>query len=1140
MATIVLRSVKGSPLTNAEVDANFSNINTELGQKLTGNQTITISGDASGSGTTGISLTLASVGTAGTYTKVTVDSKGRVTLGAALASADLPTYTGTLTSSQVTSALGFTPYNSTNPSGYISGITSGMVTTALGFTPYNATNPAGYITPSFLDDYTRGNYRVIADYNGGSTWYIRNNGTFVFARGFDWTESFLIDISTGTSGTNNGWALIGQKLSNLANGTWGGTRFVRYAGGAVVDGYVRGARFYLGDDTNYITVGSGGAIRSQTASGYLDIGSMNSGWAHFQTDRPSFYFGTNVRVDGALYRYSDDALYLHSANFNSYSPTLTGGGASGTWGINITGNAATATSATDSTKLPLSGGTITGSVTATDNIVARGILRVQNGTADWDSIDLDAEGATHIINARGAETGLSFRFDNVERLFLSNGGVLSINGNTALHAGNFNSYSPTLTGGGASGTWSINVTGNAATVSSITSAHVTNALGYTPYPNVTPNGYATGDISGTTAHQRLWGTDSVQDMFAFNPPTEVEYSTNGSTWVATTISSDVFDGKVYGEHSGFSANVGNNVGAWRFVRFTWRNFGYRFWSHFTLGHSTNGHSFNFVFYKSDLNGNFGAEAFRSNGINSWPGYTFVKHENVSGWWDTRDIRIVLELNHNNDYPNNGISIGHIGMMGSYGGFQRLFDWNASRSMFFANAFITGSNHQVLHAGNFSSYSPTLTGAGASGTWGINISGNAATASNSSLLNGFASSAAGGASVVLRTDTNGYLYLYNWINTGSGGLFSGTNGSHFYPNNTTFGSWRMAGSRNGYTGISMDASNGQVVFMANVNSNLTGFYNESYGWQMLWSDGSLSCFKNAYGGGTQATVLDSVNYSNYTINRGGDTLTSGVFYFQSNRDTNSSNPPLQAYSSSGGAIMSFHRGGVFAVNMGLDSDNVFRIGGWSAAANRLQMDMSGNLTMAGFVRAGTNVYADANYGYGLVGLYASTRYQGVFAMGDAYKLPADGTTTGSLYGIAWSHPNTGGVAGNLDSHGMLVLINGGFGSAMSYSIVASGNVTAYSDERLKTNWRSMPENFVERLAAVKVGVYDRKDGERISQVGVSAQSLQELLPEAVTTAKDEMQTLSVSYGNAAMASAVELAKEIVALKRELAALKSKLH
>jgi phage-related tail fiber protein len=61
---------------------------------LTGNQTITVSGDASGSGATAITLTLANSGvTAGTYTKVTVDAKGRVTVGATLAATDIPTLT---------------------------------------------------------------------------------------------------------------------------------------------------------------------------------------------------------------------------------------------------------------------------------------------------------------------------------------------------------------------------------------------------------------------------------------------------------------------------------------------------------------------------------------------------------------------------------------------------------------------------------------------------------------------------------------------------------------------------------------------------------------------------------------------------------------------------------------------------------------------------------------------------------------------------------------------------------------------------------------------------------------------------------------------------------------------------------------
>ena len=66
---------------------------------ISANQTITLSGDASGSGATGITVTLASVGTAGTYQSVTTDAKGRVTAG------------GSLSSSNVTTALGFTPVN---------------------------------------------------------------------------------------------------------------------------------------------------------------------------------------------------------------------------------------------------------------------------------------------------------------------------------------------------------------------------------------------------------------------------------------------------------------------------------------------------------------------------------------------------------------------------------------------------------------------------------------------------------------------------------------------------------------------------------------------------------------------------------------------------------------------------------------------------------------------------------------------------------------------------------------------------------------------------------------------------------------------------------------------------------------------
>jgi hypothetical protein len=90
--------------------------------------------------------------------------------------------------------------------------------------------------------------------------------------------------------------------------------------------------------------------------------------------------------------------------------------------------------------------------------------------------------------------------------------------------------------------------------------------------------------------------------------------------------------------------------------------------------------------------------------------------------------------------------------------------------------------------------------------------------------------------------------------------------------------------------------------------------------------------------------------------------------------------------------------------------------------------------------GRNIVFD-NYGKGIVGTYASTRYQGVFAMGDSYKLPADGSTTGTLYGLAWSHPNAGGVAANLNTHGLLAMENGTWLASLSGSVRARDDMRA---------------------------------------------------------------------------------------------------
>jgi hypothetical protein len=163
------------------------------------------------------------------------------------------------------------------------------------------------------------------------------------------------------------------------------------------------------------------------------------------------------------------------------------------------------------------------------------------------------------------------------------------------------------------------------------------------------------------------------------------------------------------------------------------------------------------------------------------------------------------------------------------------------------------------------------------------------------------------------------------------------------------------------------------------------------------------------------------------------------------------------------------------------------------------------------RANGNFYIDDNYGNTVVGVYASTRLQGVWAMGDAYKLSADGTSASNHYGIAWSHPNHGGTAARLTNHGMLIQGAGTTWAAISDSIWCIGDITAYSDARVKANVEVI-DNPLDRLSKVRGVTFTRTDLPNTSKryAGVIAQEMREALPEVVT--EDGNGELSVSYGN----------------------------
>jgi hypothetical protein len=188
----------------------------------------------------------------------------------------------------------------------------------------------------------------------------------------------------------------------------------------------------------------------------------------------------------------------------------------GEYNISITGNASTATQATSATNV--SGGSAsvtTASVSGRLNVSAgiNGGIKFPNdpggGSGDTASITYEVIGIDRTrLRFRVSNDATGSIDDKAEFITPDINGVL-INNHVVLNAANFNNYSPTRVGVGASGTWPININGNSATVSTLTSGQVVSALGYVP-----ANGSGAGLINGEQNYQ-----DNI-----LRRPTIIDYS----------------------------------------------------------------------------------------------------------------------------------------------------------------------------------------------------------------------------------------------------------------------------------------------------------------------------------------------------------------------------------------------------------------------------------------------------------------------------------------------------------------------------------------------------------------------------------------------------------------------------------------
>jgi len=352
-------------------------------------------------------------------------------------------------------------------------------------------------------------------------------------------------------------------------------------------------------------------------------------------------------------------------------------------------------------------------------------------------------------------------------------------------------------------------------------------------------------------------------------------------------------------------------------------------------------------------------------------------------------------------------------------------------------------NQVLHAGNYNSYAPTLTGGNASGTWTINITGNAATINSQANSATITASTGVNANDIVRRDGSGYIYA-NHVNFNTGvenpaiANFITDNGDGWSRKSSldhvknsirgvANGTWSInvtgtAGSISGFNNPTISATADTIVYRDG-GGHITGNYifgvylNASGGnsenptigqfWTQDTSDNYLRKSTPAHVI-NQLGLLTTSNYSSYALPLSGGTVT-GSTYFRSNPGSNvylgsTSSPPLQAYSTdAGAAYMSFHRGSYYAVNFGLDPDNVLRIGGWSAAANRWQLDMSGNTTIPG--RATENAWTTSARNYSNEWI-EFPNHTGLYSpLNNAHFYPSNGS-----YGSWRSAGSRGGWAG----------------------------------------------------------------------------------------------------------------------------------
>ena len=638
-----------------------------------------------------------------------------------------------------------------------------------------------------------------------------------------------------------------------------------------------------------------------------------------------------------------------------------------------------------------------------------------------------------------------------------------------INTGNYSSYSPTLTGAGANGTWGINISGNAATATNLSNTQsnwnsvggLGNVVGMLSWKNY-GNGHVIFDASNSTSPSGTAVSNSTpQSLWSPSFPTLMGWN-GGSTYGVRVDSSRLADS---------ATNWGGFQGDFNSV-------------------ST---SFDYMVVRDSGAGR--VKLGDSTAVRSWLGLGSAAYLNAS----QSSIANNIVQRDGNGYINT-----------SYIYYATAVDDGSPLEQFagfggsYLRKYSIGATKSALGLGSSAYVNETLGSILAKGetTGGYRIratggSGTNYTTSNIELLgSGRAPNIsfhyAGVVASNITIESSGRIAIMNNPGTGyenfiakditaTGVLIgaSATFSAQLNAQQGRFAGWYTGGSSHAVE-IGVSGSDGVVISY----DRTTSLYKPLFIQGATITFAGPSTFQSSiYVTGDSRTIYGPNSTWGASLSIGGNgnnasTLRASIAATDGNIHLDpangSSSTYLNFYSGAGGVI--FGNGGqstVASINSlgtftgtSVIAPNIYTSGGWyysQGGTGWYNNTYGGGIYMSdsswvrvyngkGFLVDSTVVATNfkansiygfnvADYGIGLVGNYAANRYQAVFSMGGSYVPAVDGTSLSNMYGIAWTHENVGGQSKVGLGHQALFVAAGVTQTAIGIGVWTAGRVTA---------------------------------------------------------------------------------------------------